>query len=127
MMELCENRLSAIQRVFGMTMCSMPFWILLGAVGICRRRPPSEAQLFQSFLVAVFSGIVATVLFFKATDMVSSRIHSLAVIESTQAGELVFTLLGGVLVFGDLAPSPVGFAGLALVVLGMVANSLSGS
>jgi len=127
MMELCENRLSAIQRVFGMTLCSMPFWILLGAVGICRRRPPSEAQLFQSFLVAVFSGIVATVLFFKATDMVSSRIHSLAVIESTQAGELVFTLLGGVLVFGDLAPSPVGFAGLALVVLGMVANSLSGS
>jgi drug/metabolite transporter (DMT)-like permease len=127
MMELCGKRLSTIQRVFGMTLCSMPLWIVLSAVGIGLRRPPSEAQMFQAFLVAVFSGIVATLLFFRATDLVSSSVHSLAVVESTQAGELVFTLLGGVLVFGDRAPSPIGYAGLSLVVLGMIANSLSGS
>jgi drug/metabolite transporter (DMT)-like permease len=124
MMELCEGRLGTLQRVFGMTVSSMPFWILLSVYGLATRGWPSAAQALQTFLVAVFSGIVATLLFFKATDLVHGDMHKLAAVESTQAGEVVFTLLGGVLLFGDRVPTAVGYLGLVIVVAGMGLNSL---
>ncbi|MDO5517929.1 MAG: multidrug resistance efflux transporter family protein, partial [Clostridium sp.] len=33
MMEVCKGRLTTTQRVLGMTICSMPFWIMLGIYG----------------------------------------------------------------------------------------------
>jgi drug/metabolite transporter (DMT)-like permease len=125
MMELCDGALSTGQRVLGMTLCSMPFWIVLCVVAAARRGPPSGAQAFQSFLVALLSGVTATLLFFKATDLARGDIKLLAVVESTQSGEVVFTLLGGLLVLGERSPAPLAVAGLGLVVLGMIANALS--
>ncbi len=125
MMAVCDNRFNTLQRVFGMTLCSMPFWALLSVVGFVQAGPPNGNQLFQSLLVAVFSGIAATLLFFKATDMVSRDIHKLAVVESTQAGEILFTLLGGVLLFKDQPPSLPAFIGITLVMGGMILNSCS--
>ena len=58
--------------------------------------------------VALFSGVIATILFFKATDLVKENLRQLAVIEATQSGEVLFTLLGGILI----------------VVAGMIGNSL---
>ncbi|MDD3141154.1 MAG: multidrug resistance efflux transporter family protein, partial [Lachnospiraceae bacterium] len=75
-------------------------------------------------IVAIFSGIIATVLFFKATDIVSNNTHKLAVIESTQSGEVIFTLLGGVFIFHDKIPTLIGLIGIILVVIGMILNSL---
>jgi drug/metabolite transporter (DMT)-like permease len=125
MMELCEGAVSTEQRVCGMTICSTPFWIVLGATAAVKDGPPGLNQVLQSFLVALFAGVAATLLFFKATDLVREDIKLLAVVESTQSGEVVFTLVGGLLVLGDRAPSPLALAGLGLVVLGMVANALS--
>lgn len=125
MMEVSQGRFSPLQRTFGMTLCSMPYWLILSATGLATVGLPSPAQLLQSLIVAVFSGIIATILFFKATDAAHGDSHRLAVVESTQAGELVFALLGGVLVFGDRAPSPLGFAGMGIVLAGMVLNSIS--
>lgn len=48
----------------------------------------------------------------------------LAAVESTQCGEVIFTLLGGMLILHDAIPSGIGFVGLLLVVAGMIANSL---
>ena len=124
MMQLCEGRLGTLQRVFGMTVSSLPFWILLSIFGLATKGGPSGAQVMQTFLVAVFSGIVATLLFFKATDLVHGDMHKLAAVESTQAGEVVFTLLGGVFLFGDRVPTAIGYLGLAIVVAGMGLNSL---
>lgn len=124
MIEVCGNRFSTFQRVFGMTLCSMPFWIIISAFGLLSVGLPSKGQVFQSFLVAVFSGIIATILFFKATDIVSSDTHKLAVVESTQSGEVVFTLLGGVFLFHDKVPTLVGLIGITLVVIGIILNSL---
>jgi drug/metabolite transporter (DMT)-like permease len=131
MMELCAGRLSTMQRVFGMTLCSMPFWLLLtlaallGLLGADAAGLPGREQAFQALLVALFSGVAATFLFFKATELVRHDAQRLAVVESTQAGELVFSVLGGVLLFGDRAPTPIAWAGLGLVVLGIILNGAS--
>jgi len=124
MIEVCDNRFSTFQRVFGMTLCSMPFWIIISISAVLSVGLPSKEQIVQSLIVAVFSGIIATILFFKATDMVSSDTHKLAVIESTQSGEVIFTLLGGVFIFHDTIPTFIGLIGIMLVIVGMILNSL---
>lgn len=125
MMTYCLASVSTVQRVFGMTLCSMPFWILMSAAAGISHGLPSAGQVLQSFVVALFSGVIATVLFFEATNLTKHNAKQLAVIEATQSGEVLFTLLGGVLFLGDKMPSPVGFLGIALIVAGMVANSLA--
>ena len=100
--------LTTLQRVFGMTLCSIPFWLICSAVAFCRAGLPSGGQMVQSLAVALFSGVIATILFFKATDLVKENLRQLAVIEATQSGEVLFTLLGGILI----------------VVAGMIGNSL---
>lgn len=119
------EHLTTLGRVFGMTLCSMPFWLITGGYAAVAAGLPSASQQFQSFIVALFSGIVATLLFFKATDLVKDNHRQLAVIEATQSGEVVFTLLGGVLWLGDPLPSPTGFLGLAIIIGGMIASSLT--
>ncbi|MGL4548173.1 multidrug resistance efflux transporter family protein [Eubacterium aggregans] len=119
------EHLTTLGRVFGMTLCSMPFWLLSGGYATVAAGLPSASQQFQSFIVALFSGIVATLLFFKATDLVKHNHRQLAVIEATQSGEVVFTLLGGVLWLVDPLPSPTGFLGLAIIIGGMIASSLT--
>ncbi|MCD8321466.1 MAG: multidrug resistance efflux transporter family protein [Oscillospiraceae bacterium] len=127
MMTVCPPEMDAIERVFGMTLCSIPFWIVACVVAYCNAGWPTGGQTVQSLAVALFSGVVATILFFHATDLVKGNQGRLAAVEATQCGEVVFTLLGGVLVLGDDLPTAAGFAGLALIVVGMAANSLLAS
>lgn len=127
MMEICPTEFNTFQRVFGMTLCSMPFWLILSAVAFYRSGLPSTGQILQSVCVALFSGVIATVLFFRATDLVKHNPRQLALIEATQCGEVLFTLLGGILLLGDRIPEPVGFVGIGLIVVGMVLNSLAAS
>ncbi|MDF2869118.1 MAG: YjlA [Anaerocolumna sp.] len=127
MMELCKARISTIERVYGMILCSLPFWCLLSLIGALDVGLPTKNQLLQSFLVALFSGILATILFFKATDSVKYNQKQLAVVESTQSGEVLFTLFGGILLLGDPAPNLIGFAGILLIIIGMILNSLISS
>lgn len=124
MMEVAGDDLGTLERVFGMCLCSMPFWLALGIVGAASGELPQASQVAQSFIVAVFSGVVATLLFFKATELVKDNVKQLAVVESTQAGEVVFTLLGGVLVFGDELPKIAGCAGIAVIVAGIIINGV---
>ena len=78
----------------------------------------------QSFCVALFSGVIATILFFKATDLVKNNPKQLAVIEATQSGEVIFTLILGILVLKDGMPEPAALIGIAFIIVGMIANSL---
>lgn len=123
MMQVCADRLSTMQRVFGMTLCSIPFWILCGGYAWLRAGAPSAGQLSQSLCVALFSGVAATLLFFRATDLVKHNHRQLAVVEATQAGEVLFTLLLGVAVLHDGMPSPMALIGLVIIVTGMILNS----
>lgn len=123
MMTYCGG-LTTLQRVFGMTLCSMPFWLVCGAVSLANAGLPSGGQCIQSGLVALFSGVIATVLFFGATDLVKADTRKLAVVEATQCGEVVFTLLLGITFLRDAIPGPLSLLGIALIVVGMTANSL---
>lgn len=78
-------------------------------------------------IVAIFSGVIATILFFKATELVKNNSSQLAIIEATQSGEVIFAILGEVFMLGGSIPTLNGLIGLAIIVLGMILNSISSS
>ena len=123
-MQFCPGSLDTLQRVYGMTICSLPFYFIVACLAFITGGAPSGGQMIQSFGVALFSGTLGTVVFFHATDLVKSDPRQLALIEATQCGEVLFTLLEGVLILGDSMPQPAAFAGIALIVAGMIVNSL---
>lgn len=116
--------LNTLQRIFGMTLCSMPVWLILAGFEFYNANLPPPSQIIQAGTVAVFSGVIATLLLFEAANMVKSNLNQLAVIEATQAGEVVFTLIGGVVLFNDALPDIYGWIGIGLVLIGMIVNSL---
>lgn len=123
MMHVCRDSLSTIERIFGMTLCSMPFWMIISLGGYLNSGMPGKSQLIQSVMVAVFSGVIATSLFFKATELVKSNPHQLAIIEATQSGEVIFTVIGEIVILGGVMPQTLGWTGLAFIVAGIVLNS----
>ncbi len=124
MMEICTGRLDAIERVFGMTIASLPLWIVLSVIGVRVAGWPPVGQVEQTAMIALSSGVIGTVLFFAASDLTKGNMHELAVVEATQSGEVVFTLLLAMLFLSWRLPSLVSLAGIILIVLGMVAHSL---
>jgi drug/metabolite transporter (DMT)-like permease len=124
MMEVCRGEIDAYQRVLGMTLASLPFWLLLAGYGWAIVGPASAGQTMQSIVVAISSGVIATVLFFAATDMVKGNASRLAAVEATQSGEVLFALLGEILLLSTSLPAFWSWAGMFLVVLGMILHSL---
>jgi drug/metabolite transporter (DMT)-like permease len=123
MMEVCSGRLDAYQRVLGMTLASLPFWLLLSAYGLATAGTPSTGQTIQSIMVAISSGVIATVLFFQATDMVKGNMQKLAAVEATQSIEVLFAVAGEVLLLSAPFPSSVSWGGMFFVMVGMVLHS----
>ncbi|MDO4503421.1 MAG: multidrug resistance efflux transporter family protein [Coriobacteriia bacterium] len=123
-MAFCDEGLSTIQRIFGMTLCSMPFWLACTVVAWGNAGLPSAGQCMQALAVAVFSGVIATVLFFKATDLVKNDPRTLAAVEATQCGEVIFTLLLAIVFLKDGAPGLAGWIGIGVIVAGMTLASL---
>lgn len=127
MMHLIDGELNTIQRILGMTIASMPFWFILSIYGSFAYSAPSQSQLLQTFIVAVFSGVIATILFFYATELVRHDNHKLAGVESTQAGEIIFALVGEILFLGAAFPNIVSVIGIFLVIAGIVLHSAMSS
>ncbi|MEC1523283.1 multidrug resistance efflux transporter family protein [Neobacillus niacini] len=123
MMDVSEGRLDAYQRVLGMTLASLPFWILLSFYGLFTVGLPSGGQSLQSLLVALSSGVIATVLFFMATDMVRGNMQKLAAVEATQSMEVVFALVGELLFLSIPFPTLLSWIGIFVVILGMILHS----
>ncbi|GAA4326634.1 hypothetical protein GCM10023149_29560 [Mucilaginibacter gynuensis] len=124
-MQLTNGRLTVYQRVLGMTLCSLPFWIMLNLYEISAGEAiPSKDQYLQTFIVALFSGVMATALFFSATDLARKNEKQLAAVEATQSTEVLFALAGEVIFLGSDLPDIYGITGIALVMLGMTLHSL---
>lgn len=124
MMEVCGGRLDVFQRVLGMTLASLPFWIVLSIYGLIHNGPPSLGQTTQSGLVAISSGVIATVLFFQATDLVRGDMQKLASVEATQSMEVLFAVIGELLLLNSAdMPSTLSWSGMVLVMIGMVLHS----
>jgi hypothetical protein len=123
MMAICNDRLDAFQRVLGMTIASLPVWLILSIYGVFDSGLPSSGQITQSLLVALSSGVIATVLFFMATDMVRDNMQKLGAIEATQSLEVLFALLGEVIFLSAPLPSVLSWLGISIVIIGMVLHS----
>lgn len=118
--ETGEN-LNATQRVFGMTLVSLPLWILVAVFGWFQAGLPSWGQVGLSAGVALSAGVIATILFFQATGMVRDQPIALGAAEAMQAAELVFAMCLGSLFLHEPWPRGQALGGAALVICGIVA------
>lgn len=123
MMLLTNGKLSTLQRLFGMTLASLPFWIIWSLYGLVTQPAPQSTVLLQTFIVALFSGVIATWLFFKATELVRQDQKGLAAVEATQSTEVIFALGAEVLILQAAIPSNLSLIGIAVVIVGMVLHS----
>ncbi len=123
MMDICGGRLDVFQRVLGMTLASLPLWTVLSFYGLITIGTPSKGQIVQSGLVAVTSGVIATILFFKATDLVRGNMQKLAAVEATQSVEVLFAVIGELLILNTVFPTTLSWSGMGLVMAGMVLHS----
>jgi len=123
MMELCGGRLDTFSRVLGMTVATIPIWILLATFAFWTVGLPSWNQVFQSFIVGVSSGVIATTLFFLATDRVRDHQGRLAAVEATQATQILFVIVGEMMLLGVPLPEPIAFIGLIIIMVGLFLHS----
>lgn len=123
MMEVCGGRVDTFQRVLGMTVASMPAWIVMAIYAILTVGLPSLSQVLQSLLVGISSGVIATILFFIATDRVREHQGKLAAVEATQSTEILFVIIGEALLLGIAFPEPIALAGLGIIIIGMLLHS----
>ncbi|MBA2078620.1 multidrug resistance efflux transporter family protein [Rhodanobacter sp. PCA2] len=118
-LEASAHRVNALQRVFGMTLCSWPLWLLFAAIAWSRVGPPSWREIVLAGGVALSSGVIATVLFFAATDRVRSQPTALAAVEAMQAAELLFTTMLGAVMLGEAWPRGWALLGALAIVVGI--------
>jgi len=104
-------------RVLLLTLGSLPLWVIL--ILATTPPPPSTGQIAQTAIVAVCSGVIATSLFLSARSRARSTAE-LAAADCTQSMEVVFSLAGEAILLGHVMPGPVGWAGIALTMLGLV-------
>jgi len=124
MMQLVDGALNPVQRTLGMTIASLPFWVILAIFGAFTYEAPSESQILQTFIVAITSGVIATILYFFATDMVRHDNHKLAGVEATSSAEIIFALVGELLFIGAIFPSLISWVGIMLVISGIILHSV---
>lgn len=117
------SELGPAQRVFGMTLCSQPVWIVLGAYGYAVAGWPPLRQVAMAAGVALSSGVIATLLFFAATQWVRRNPTALAAVEAMQAAELLFAAILGAVLLGEAWPRGWGIVGALVSVAGIAAFS----
>lgn len=123
MMDACDGRLDTFSRVLGMTIASMPVWIMMAMYALMTVGLPSMSQVINSLIVALSSGIVATVLFFIATDRVRNDQRKLAAVEATQSAEIVFVIIGEMMLLNVALPSTMALVGISIIIVGMFIHS----
>ena len=104
-----------------MTLGSVPYWILL--ILIVMPPAPSQNQLISTGIVAVSSGIIATALFYKARNT-SEDPYVIAGVDATQSGEVLFSLVGEIILLNGAFPTEFGALGILLILAGIVGYSL---
>jgi len=95
---------------------SVPFWIIL--IAIIRPDLPSHSQIVNTALVAIFSGIIATSLFLMARNR-AYKPSQLAAVDATQSSEVIFAIIGEILILNAPLPNSLAIAGICLVFIGL--------
>lgn len=110
---LLEN---PFNKVLLLSLGSVPFWLLL--ILVTQPPAPSEGQLINTALVALLSGTIATSLFLYARNK-SRRASELAAVDATQSSEVIFAMLGEILILGAPLPNGTALFGMLLVFFGL--------
>jgi len=124
MMGLVGERLDTFQRVLGMTLMTLPVWFGVAIYALLTVGLPSASQVFQSFIIGISSGVIATTLFFMATNMVRDDQGKLAAVEATQSTILIFVIIGEMLLIGIALPEPIALFGIAVIIIGIILHSV---
>ncbi|WP_026348938.1 multidrug resistance efflux transporter family protein [Psychrobacter lutiphocae] len=114
---------SSFNKVWLMTVGSIPFWIALGIA--VRPEAPMQSQVHNTFLVALLSGVIATSLYLYAREQAQTP-SEVAGVDATQASEIIFALLGGILLLNNPLPSMLGIGGIVLVLTGLMLFAKNG-
>lgn len=125
MMEVCDGKLDTFQRVLGMTIASTPFWLILGCYAFFQVGAPRMPQVTQSFIVAICSGVIATSLFFLATNLSRNHPGKLAAVEATQSTQILFVIMGEAAILSVPFPSGFSLIGILLIIVGMTIHTLN--
>lgn len=124
MLEEYGGRLDTFQRVLGMTLASLPFWLILAAYGWWSDGLPQQVKPFNPYRCHQLRHH-CDILFFWATDMVRDNPQKLAAVEATQSGEVIFALLGEIVLLSGVFPSLLSFAGLFIIIAGMMLHTFA--
>ena len=103
-------------RVLLMSMGSLPLWVIL--IAATAPPPPSTGQLLNTALVALFSGVAATSLFLQARNL-SKTAGELAAVDATQSSEVLFALLGEIVIVGAAFPDLFSMIGIGITCAGI--------
>lgn len=106
-----------LHKVWLMSLGSLPMWLVLGIM--VQPPAPSVSQMTISFLVALMAGVLGTTTFLHARSL-AKQPQQLAAVDATQGSEIIFALLGGMLLLHTHMPSGLSFVGIALVIIGLV-------
>lgn len=107
----------AFNKVWLMTLGSVPFWLVLGIV--VHPELPDTKQVFNTLLVALLAGVAATSIFLYAREKAETS-SEVAGVDATQASEVIFALIGGMLLLNSSLPSMMGLIGIALIIIGLI-------
>jgi drug/metabolite transporter (DMT)-like permease len=110
---LVEN---PFNKVLLLSLGSVPFWLLL--VVVIRPPLPSGGQLIHTALVALFSGILATSLFLFARSK-ARHAGDVAAVDATQSSEVIFAMIGEILLLNAPLPNGTALGGILLVFTGL--------
>ncbi|WP_366919690.1 multidrug resistance efflux transporter family protein [Brevibacillus laterosporus] len=125
MMQICGERVDTYQRVLGMTICSMPFWMLLSVTALGVDGTPSQSQVFSNLSRCYFLRNMCNCVIFQSYGNGERQHASPSGCRSnTIDGNLICYSQGEVVWLSASLPTPVASAGLMLIMLGMVLHSL---
>lgn len=112
--DLLQN---AFNKVWLMTLGSLPFWLVLGVV--IHPELPDSSQIFNTLLVALLAGVAATSIFLYAREQAQTS-SEVAGVDSTQASEVIFALIGGMILLNNVLPPMMGLIGIVLIIIGLI-------
>ncbi|MGB5792138.1 multidrug resistance efflux transporter family protein [Poseidonibacter sp.] len=113
---------NSFAKVFLLMLGSVPFWIVL--YFLSDPTPPKFSQYISVAIITIISGIMATSLFLYARSKATSS-SKLMLVDSTQASQVFFALIGEILFYDATLPNTIGMIGLAITIIGIIAISRS--
>ncbi|WP_024955785.1 DMT family transporter [Sulfurospirillum arcachonense] len=108
---------NAFNKVMLLSLGSLPLWIVL--VLIINPELPKYNQVLNTSLVALFSGVFATSIFLYARNHAKNT-NELAGVDATQASEVVFALIGSMLLLGSSSLNLISIFGLFMILVGLI-------